>query len=153
VRGGISTGLTISSPSCAHAGPFLSGFEQARFARLSYRAQWLAVPDPSPSAMGPEPLTPIPLIPVNTSLQPTRGSPRVSVLNFNQLQAGYQPWVSSPGPLSLALSRWDKLSVSCRVKVPVGKEESRGSPVRVSHPPVSSLGSMAEPSIMVNKMV
>jgi hypothetical protein len=33
---------------------------------------------------------------------------------------------------------------SLRVKVPVGKEESRGSPVRVSHPPVSSLGSITE---------
>jgi hypothetical protein len=43
-----------------------------------------------------------------------------------------------------ALARWEKLSASCRVKVPVGKEESRGSPGRASHPPVSSLGSMAE---------
>ena len=51
---------------------------------------------------------------------------------------------AAPGPVNSALSRWDKLSVSFGVKVPVGKEESRGSPVRVSHPPVSSLGSITE---------
>jgi hypothetical protein len=41
------------------------------------------------------------------------------------------------------LSRRAKLGASCRVKVPAGKSAVTHS-VRASHPPVSSLGLMAE---------
>ena len=48
------------------------------------------------------------------------------------------------------LSRRAKLGASCRVRVPAGKKPEMAF-VRVSHPPVSSLGSMAELSYLGNE--